>query len=100
MIDQVVDLGGNIIDIVFNAITGNWANLAKAVVNTVGSLTELGSSAIDSSSEADAGQAGDAAEGAGSSFGDIFGSSSDAAEGAETVTEGSAAADETAAAAE
>ncbi|HIW95987.1 MAG TPA: hypothetical protein H9867_05815 [Candidatus Corynebacterium gallistercoris] len=91
MIDQVVDLGGNIIDIVFNAITGNWASLAKAVVNTVGSLTDLGSSAIDSSSEADAGQAGDAAEGAGSSFGDIFGSSS-AAEGTETVTEGADAA--------
>ncbi|RIX36793.1 hypothetical protein D3M95_00870 [Corynebacterium falsenii] len=59
MIDQIVDLGGNIIDIVFSAISGNWSKLAQAILNTVGGVVDLGSSAIDSSSEA-----GDAAAGA------------------------------------
>ena len=73
MIDQIVDLGGNIIDIVFSAISGNWSKLAQAILNTVGGVADLGSSAIDSSS-----QAGDAAAGAG----DAAAGAGDAAAGA------------------
>lgn len=75
MIDQIVDLGGNIIDIVFSAISGNWSKLAQAILNTVGGVADLGSSAIDSSS-----QAGDAAAGAGA--GDAAAGAGDAAAGA------------------